>query len=156
MTKKFDKELSKIFLIRPDGKIVIQIRSDNKKLCPNCFDASAGGLIDQGETPIQGAMREMHEEIKIKTDLKQIGTSKFYCEPKDWHCKVYVFVGKIDKDIEWFDKSEVKAIEYFTLSEILARLALEKKNDNVENVFDTSLVSALESKEIINEINRII
>lgn len=56
-----------------DGTYLLMQRALDKKGWPGMFQVGAGGSALKGETPIQGAMRELEEESGIVgTDLKQI------------------------------------------------------------------------------------
>lgn len=47
------------------GRIFLQKRSANKDIQPDKWDTSVGGHVMLGETPVQGAAREMQEELGI-------------------------------------------------------------------------------------------
>ena len=51
------------------GRMLIQQRSAEKRICPNMWDVSAAGGVDAGETPRQAAEREMREELGYALDL---------------------------------------------------------------------------------------
>lgn len=56
-----------------DGTYLLMQRDFQKKGWPGKYEASAGGSVLKGETPIQGALRELQEETGIvTTELKQI------------------------------------------------------------------------------------
>ncbi|MDR0423418.1 MAG: NUDIX domain-containing protein [Rickettsiales bacterium] len=63
-------------IIRPDGKLLYQLRASKKPNSPNKLTISAGGHLSAGETLEQGA-RELKEELGIDDvnfkDLKYIG-----------------------------------------------------------------------------------
>lgn len=57
-------------------EILLAQRSSKKIICPLLWDVSVAGHIDAGETPKQGAVREIKEEIDVditENDLKLIG-----------------------------------------------------------------------------------
>ncbi len=54
-----------VWLYTPKGKIIFQKRSKTKDTYPDLLDASVGGHIDQGFTPIQAALAELEEEAGI-------------------------------------------------------------------------------------------
>lgn len=59
--------VSDIFVMHKDGSILLMQR-DYSKTFPGQYEASAGGSILKGETPYQGAIRELKEETGILTD----------------------------------------------------------------------------------------
>lgn len=49
-----------------DGsRIYVYRRSDTKAVFAGMYDCLAGGVLDPGETPLQAATRELHEELGI-------------------------------------------------------------------------------------------
>jgi 16S rRNA (adenine1518-N6/adenine1519-N6)-dimethyltransferase len=49
-----------------DGRILLQKRGPSMETFPNCWDHSAAGHVDAGETYGQAAKRELAEEVGIK------------------------------------------------------------------------------------------
>jgi 8-oxo-dGTP diphosphatase len=45
--------------------VLLQRRSENKKLFPGCLDFSCAGHLSAGETPAEGARRELREELGV-------------------------------------------------------------------------------------------
>ena len=64
--------ISTIALIDNKGRLLIQKRSSTKKDEPNKWDLSCAGHIDINETPKDAAIREMHEELNIILDKKDL------------------------------------------------------------------------------------
>ncbi len=56
-----------IWIVSPDGRLLIQRRSDNKKLMPGEW-AATGGAAQAGESSFTAAARELYEELGIKSD----------------------------------------------------------------------------------------
>jgi len=48
------------------GRLFLQKRSAHKDVQPNKWDTSVGGHLNPGEIPVQGAAREMREELGIE------------------------------------------------------------------------------------------
>jgi 8-oxo-dGTP pyrophosphatase MutT (NUDIX family) len=53
-------------------EVLCQKRAQDKRTFPGCFDASAAGHIDVGETPLQAAVRETEEEIGYRVDRQEL------------------------------------------------------------------------------------
>lgn len=54
----------KIKVVHCDGSILVMQR-DKRKSCGGLWEATAGGSVVQGETALQGAMRELFEETGL-------------------------------------------------------------------------------------------
>ena len=66
-----------IWLFTSDEKILLQKRALTKKVFPGIWDISVAGHISAGEAILDGAKREIFEEIGLKLtdkDLIKIGT----------------------------------------------------------------------------------
>src|SRR5260370_42126101 len=77
-----------IFLARSDGKILLQRRSPNNKIFPNCWDSSSSFHVTFGESYEQAARRELREETAVSALFEYLG--KFWCHvpprTRSWHC----------------------------------------------------------------------
>ena len=65
----FKHQVVHVCIFNSKNQMLIQQRTPDKKGWPNLWDFSIGGHVDAGETPIQGAMRELKEELGIDIDL---------------------------------------------------------------------------------------
>lgn len=66
-----------IWIINSKKEVLIQKRTAYMKNHPNKWDMSSAGHVILGETAIQGAIREVYEELGIKTKESDY---KFICE----------------------------------------------------------------------------
>lgn len=75
--------MARVMVESEDGELVLlQKRVMTKKSFPGCWDTSAGGNIDYGESYEAAATRELAEEIGVDaTQLTHLGT--FYAEATD-------------------------------------------------------------------------
>lgn len=60
-----------IWIINDKHELLLQKRSSTKKSHPNCWDISGAGHIRAGETVIDGAMRELKEELGVKAKKRR-------------------------------------------------------------------------------------
>ena len=60
-----------IWIVSDDGRILIQRRSDDKKLMPGEWAATGGAAIS-GEDSVTAASRELFEELGISADKKSL------------------------------------------------------------------------------------
>lgn len=68
-----------IWMYTESGRVLLQRRASDKETFPDLWDVSVAGHIAAGETPLEGARREIREEIGLEvrqTDLEPIGTFK--------------------------------------------------------------------------------
>ena len=65
-----------ILIRHQDGDFLLTLRDPEKEVYPGCWEASAGGSALAGETPEEGARREMLEETGLKAEkLEWISTT---------------------------------------------------------------------------------
>ena len=64
-----------VCIFDPQGRLLIQQRSPQKRICPNQWDVSAAGGVDAGETPREAAEREAREELGYALDLTGVRPS---------------------------------------------------------------------------------
>ena len=65
-----------ILIRHQDGDFLLTLRDPEKEIYPGCWEASAGGSALAGETPEEGARREMLEETGLKAGgLELISTT---------------------------------------------------------------------------------
>lgn len=55
-----------VLVFRPDGRLLLQLRSKGKDVDPGLWDTSVGGHVDAGEDYLTAARRELFEELGIE------------------------------------------------------------------------------------------
>ncbi|MFQ9264942.1 MAG: NUDIX hydrolase [Clostridia bacterium] len=60
-----------VWIVNDKNELLLQKRSANKKSHPNCWDISGAGHIKAGESVIDGAIRELKEELEKWLKIKQ-------------------------------------------------------------------------------------
>ena len=82
-----------ILIRHRDGDFLLTLRDARKEMYPSCWEASAGGSALAGETPEEGARREMLEETGLKAEkLDLIGVTR---RPGS-RSAVYAFLAVLD------------------------------------------------------------
>lgn len=105
-----------IWIINDKKELLLQKRSATKKTHPNCWDISGAGHIRVGESVIDGAIRELKEELGVEAkdkDLQYIATIKSTKNPKNMEFG-YVYLLRCNKKIEdyIFEDDEVSEVKY--------------------------------------------
>ena len=100
------------------GEILLQQRAFSKKKNPGLF-SKTGGHVNAGEEPLGAAIREVYEEVGLKTDnikFQEIFKSK---NPNE-HYYTYGYIFFTDYKIEQYiiQKEEVEQVAYFKIEEI--------------------------------------
>ncbi len=100
-----------------DGTYLLMKRAPTKPLFPNMWEATAGGSALQGETDVEGALRELREETGIVADKlefldKDLGK---YC----WHVR-FLCVTDCDKNSIQLQEGETCDFKWVTAQEALS------------------------------------
>lgn len=119
-----------IWIMNDKKELLLQKRSATKKSHPNCWDISGAGHIRSGETVIEGAIRELNEELGIKVnedDLKFIAIVKSTKNPQNQEFG-YVYLLKSNNEIKDYtfgdnEVSEVKYVYFEDLEKMVANRA---------------------------------
>ena len=106
-------------IIERDGKYLLVQEGENH--VDNCKGkwGAPGGHVDEGETILEAAVREVYEETGCKVDLTgvcQIGTE---ADPASIFI-VIVFLAKLTESVDSFSSEEISATKWFTYEEICA------------------------------------
>ena len=111
-----------IWIMNDKKELLIQKRSATKKSHPNCWDISGAGHIRAGESVIDGAIRELKEELGVEVeekDLEYIATIKSTKNPKNMEFG-YVYLLKCNNQVEEyiFEDNEVSEVKYVYFEEL--------------------------------------
>ena len=66
------KAIAIVLIERSDGALFVHRRRDDKWVFPGLHGLGAGGRIEPGETPAQGAQRELLEETGLEAPVRPI------------------------------------------------------------------------------------
>ncbi|AWH89788.1 NUDIX hydrolase YfcD [Limnobaculum parvum] len=101
------------------GKILVQRRTDNKDFYPGWLDATAGGVVQQGEDMLASARREAEEELGI-ADVPFADHGTFYYESDN--CMVWgALFSCIIHGPFALQQEEIESVYWLTLEEINQR-----------------------------------
>jgi isopentenyl-diphosphate delta-isomerase len=124
-----------IWLFTSDEKILLQKRSLTKKVFPGIWDISVAGHMGAGEEIIEGAKREVFEEIGLQLkekDFTKIGTRIHQVKHKNGiqdneHHHVFIVELKVPISSLTMQEEEVAGLELWDLTVL-------KNTKNLENV----------------------
>lgn len=124
----------RIFIVNDTGQILLQKRSRNV-FSSSKWDQSAGGHVDEGETYVGAAKRELFEEMGIK-DVTLTRITKFYTEdqPFDYLRKRFnvLYLGRYNGSVN-IDDNEVA--DYIWVSQSELNDWIQKKATDFTNGF---------------------
>lgn len=124
------RRISRILVFNSKGEMFLQRRPKAKIIAPDCWDQSAGGHVDIGESYEQAAYRELDEELGV-SGVKLTKIAYFYLEEpyKGGVARQFnslyktTYDGKINTD-----KEELAGGRWVTLSEV-NKMIKEKPSD---------------------------
>lgn len=122
------KATSIVVIHEPTKKIYVQKRAAVKDYCPNMLDPTPGGVLDVGESPVDCAVREIHEEMGVfvsvggkggKPKLFDHGSVQF--EDSRSRCILYLFSCTVNLDVSYLklQESEVASVTLMSAEEVL-------------------------------------
>lgn len=126
MAEAFEKELIRntVYVVLRDGqgRYLLQERSANVPNYPLYWDMSAGGHIDEDETPQTAAYRELEEELGVIDSKLDYWRSLYFESEGDGRTYKYfahVYTGKhYDLGNLEVARLEVTSTRYFTADEV--------------------------------------
>jgi len=115
-----------IFLYNSKGELLLQKRSKNKYRFPLHWTSSASGFVDQNETYIEAAVRELNEELgtNVSQDNLVFLFKKLIFIDIKHITSVYSVV--YDGTIKFSD-DEVEKVEFFSMSKIKEMISGDEK-----------------------------
>lgn len=106
-----------------DGSFLIMQRDDAKELFPGDWETGACGSVLKGETPLEGAQRELYEETGIRCDtLEQIG--RIVSPEQQTIYIMYLCVTNAAKDAITLQAGETMDYQWLSKAELLAFMEL--------------------------------
>jgi isopentenyl-diphosphate Delta-isomerase len=111
--------ISAIWITNSNGEILIAQRTFSKNHDPGKWGPAVAGTVEKGESYKQNAIKELKEELSIKSRNLKKGSKTFISRKHRLFCQWYTL--KIDKPIKLisYDKSEVKSIKWIQKKELL-------------------------------------
>ena len=122
-----------LHVFNAQGDIYLQKRPEWKDIQPGKWDTAVGGHIDYGETPEEGLLREVSEELAI-TDFTPTFIGKYVFDSRRERELVYVNRTTYDGGIEP-SKDELDGGRFWTIKEIRECIGQGVLTPNFEQEF---------------------
>lgn len=112
--------------IASGDRVLLQRRALAKESWPGLWDISVAGHIAAGETAMEAAVRETHEEIGLAitpADLQHLGTLRYQCALRDGYTEnefheVYLLRRSIEIASLTLEASEVAEVRWVPVHEL--------------------------------------
>ena len=112
--KSLIRRAARIYVFNKSGQLLVQQRSKNV-LKPLLFDQSAAGHVDEGETYLEAAKRELFEELGLTGyELTEIATS---FRTTDFFNAIYKLIIPDNTAIN-FDPEELEQVIWMSVEEV--------------------------------------
>ncbi len=124
--------VEEVWIINSKGEILVTQRSKNKKAYPEKWEGTSGSIL-KGESSIEGALREVKEEIGLKLDAKDL--IHFDNEiSRENHAIVDKWVVRKDIDLNLlnFSDNEVQDAKYVSFDEFKSMM----EKGEIRDIFD--------------------
>jgi isopentenyl-diphosphate Delta-isomerase len=108
-----------IFVLRIDGRLLLQLRSDSKDQYPGCYTSSASGHVDSGEDYESAAVRELREELSLELPIEYLAKFPGGPETAFEFTRLYQLVTDVEPTL---DPEEIVSAEFLPLDEIASMI----------------------------------
>ena len=117
-----------VFILDEQGRMLLQLRSPNVKIFPNCWDQAAGGHVDEGYSYDDTAAKEIAEELGLRDiQLETLGIGRANTKLDDGRVLnrfERIYRGQIPADSALQpDPEEVSKLQWFTPAELRRQIA---------------------------------
>ena len=123
-----------IWIVNNEGKFLMQKRSKYKKSFAGKW-SQTGGAVDEGETPLQGALRECKEELGLDIQKKEIELIFSFKREYDF-VDVWLVRRNIDIKKLKLQEEEVEEVKWVSKEEIEKMIKNNETTPNVDFYFN--------------------
>ena len=123
-----------VWILNNRGEILIQKRNENLKRNPGKW-AFTGGIVDSGETSVEGAIRESKEELGIDIDKNKIELL-LSCKREHGFVDVWLVKDNIEINNLVLQKSEVSEAKWVSIEELKRLIDDEQFVKSVDLYYD--------------------
>ncbi|MET7767441.1 NUDIX hydrolase [Nocardia sp. NPDC005366] len=131
-------EGTQIILVNPDNQVLLYLRDDKPGIpYPNLW-ALLGGMIEDGETPLQTIIREIDEEIGIQLDPQHV----HHLSTRDLDFGIeHTFTAAAGFDIDDVTLTEGQGLRWFSRTDV-ATTELAYADNAILEIFFSTLTSS--------------
>ena len=108
-----------IFVLKSDGRLLLQLRSDSKDQYPGCYTSSASGHVDSGEDYETAAIRELREELSLELPIEYLAKFPASSETAFEFSALYQLVTDEEPVL---DRDEIAGAEFLPLEQIASMI----------------------------------
>lgn len=123
-----------IWILSDDGKVLIQKRSQNKKLMPGEWAATGGAAIS-GENSFKAASRELFEELGINSTPQTLN-KMFRLKRRNSFLDVWIINCNTPLNKLQLQESEVAQVKWVTVTELKDMIKKGKFHNYGKEYFD--------------------
>lgn len=120
-----------VLVFNDKGELLLQKRSMNKDVAPGKWDTSVGGHISAAEDLIEGAKREMEEELGIVSDGIKFLHS--YIHSNTYETEMVFTHSCINNGPFSFNQEEIDEIKFWSIEDIKRVMGRGILSDNFES-----------------------
>ena len=141
-------------MVNENGEILLQRRSQDKKLWPNRWDVTVGGHVRAGELGRQALVRECKEELGLDIsddDIKFVVSCLSRYDKNGYinnhFDEFYLITKNVDINNVSLQEDEVSEVKFFSQDELIRRI-----DNNYEEITEKTIAWPLVKKIIENGI----
>ena len=126
---------SHIWIINKNKEILCHQRSMKVETSPGNWDPYCGGHLGPGVSYIEGALKELKEELGIAAEEKELSFFKVYKNQTNWEFQgIFYMTWEGDSTTLHTQENEVEQLQWFPLVDVWSTIVLEKKEgwSNIE------------------------
>jgi len=113
-----------VWIINDNNEILIQQRLSTAKNCPNMWETASGGA-SAGDSSLEGAIRELSEELGLEVDEKDMRFIGSYARINDF-VEVYLLKSNVEINDLKLQEDEVQQAKWVSI-DYFEKLVMEDK-----------------------------
>ena len=115
-----------VLIFNDKGEMALQLRSKQKKFCPQHWVTAVGGHVQSGESYEQAALREMEEEVGVQLPVEFLRKDRYEWQSESLIKFLATFKAVFNGPFE-VNPEEVDRVEFFSMDKIKQMIANDEK-----------------------------